>query len=121
MNTKYQISSVENKRFLKEIREGLLNFGHDFPSPGGGSDYLGDDGIPWKDRSRETWIASRMAHVYSIGFFLGHEGSEELHDGKHPGFPGLHHGIRRIRYGKNPSFLQKSPGQALDGVYQRQR
>ena len=80
MNRKYQIDTAENKQFLKEMRDGLLFFGHRFPSPGGGSYYLGDDGTPWKDRPRETWITSRMAHVYSIGSFLGHPGSEELAD-----------------------------------------
>lgn len=80
MNKKYQIDTVKNKEFLEQIRDILLNFGHKFPSPNGGSYYLGDDGTPWKDRPRETWITCRMAHVYSIGSFLGHEGSEELVD-----------------------------------------
>ena len=75
MNRKYQIDTAENKAFMKEIREGLLSFGHQFPSPGGGSYYLGDDGTPWKERNRETWITSRMAHVYSIGTMLGYAGS----------------------------------------------
>lgn len=78
MSKKYQIDTEENKQFLKGLTDGLLSFGHQFPSPGGSSYYLGDDGTPWKDRSRETWITSRMAHVYSIGTFLGHEGSREL-------------------------------------------
>lgn len=78
MSKKYQIDTEENKQFLGELTKGLLAFGHQFPSPGGSSYYLGDDGTPWKDRSRETWITSRMAHVYSIGTFLGHEGSREL-------------------------------------------
>ena len=80
MNIKYQIDTKENKEFLTQIRDELLNFGHKFPSPKGGSYYLGDDGTPWKDRPRETWITCRMAHVYSIGSFLGHAGSEDLVD-----------------------------------------
>lgn len=80
MNRKYQIDTEENKAFLQQIRDELLQFGHRFPSPGGASYYLGDDGTPWKDRPRETWITSRMVHVYSIGAFLGHAGSEELID-----------------------------------------
>ena len=80
MDRKYQIDTAENKAFLQEIRDRLLAFGHQFPSPGGGSYYLGDDGTPWKERSRETWITSRMAHVYSIGLLLGHAGSEALAD-----------------------------------------
>ena len=77
-NEKYWIDTEENKRFLEELRDELLSFGHRFPSPGGGSYYLGDDGTPWKERSRETWITSRMAHVYSIGTMLSHAGSKDL-------------------------------------------
>ena len=80
MQAKYQIDTAQNWEFLRENVENLLSFGHRFPSPGGGSYYLGDDGTPWKDRPRETWITSRMCHVYSIGTFLGHPGSEELAD-----------------------------------------
>ena len=43
-NRKYMLGTEENKQFLKEMREGLLRFGHQFPSPGGSSYYLGDDG-----------------------------------------------------------------------------
>ncbi len=80
MDRKYCIDTEENRRFLKDMTEDLLRFGHRFPSPGGSSYYLGDDGTPWTDRSRETWITSRMAHVYSLGCFLGHPGSESLTD-----------------------------------------
>ena len=91
MKTKYSIGTEENFRFLQEIREGLFQFGHQFPSPGGGSYYLGDDGTPWKDRSRETWITSRMVHVYSLGAFLKHPGSEELVDAGLKGLRGELH------------------------------
>ncbi len=91
MNPKYQIDTAENKAFLKEIRDGLLTFGQQFPSPGGGSYYLGDDGTPWKERNRETWITSRMAHVYSIGSFLEHAGSEALADAALKGLMGELH------------------------------
>lgn len=91
MRAKYQIDTQENKAFLKEVREQLLAFGHRFPSPGGGSYYLGDDGTPWTNRPRETWITSRMVHVYSIGSFLGHEGSEELADAALKGLRGELH------------------------------
>ena len=88
MNRKYQIDTAENRQFLKETLEGILSFGHRFPSPGGGSYYLGDDGTPWKERPRETWITSRMAHVYCIGTFLGHPGSGELADAAIKGLRG---------------------------------
>ena len=80
MDKKHIIDTEENKAFLKNNVNALLAFGHRFPSPGGSSYYLGDDGTPWKERNRETWITSRMAHVYSIGLMLGHDESAELTD-----------------------------------------
>lgn len=91
VNKKYQIDTEENKQFLRENAEALLAFGHKFPSPGGGSYYLGDDGTPWKDRNRETWITCRMAHVYSLGVMLGHDGSEQLVDAALRGLTGELH------------------------------
>ena len=88
---KYVLDSAENKTFVREIRNNLLAFGHQFPSPGGGSYYLGDDGTPWKDRPRETWITSRMCHVYSLGAMLGHDGSEALADAALKGLTGELH------------------------------
>ena len=64
MNSKYEISTKENREFLKASCEELLNFGHRFPSTNGGSYYLGDDGTPWKDRNRETWITWLMYTVW---------------------------------------------------------
>ncbi len=91
MDKKYQIDTPENIQFMEDVRNDLLRFGHRFPSPGGGSYYLGTDGTPWTERSRETWITSRMAHVYSMGIFLGHEGSEELADAALKGLMGELH------------------------------
>lgn len=91
MNLKYQLGTEENRKFLDAVRNDLLRFGHRFPSPGGGAYYLGDDGTPWKERSRETWITCRMAHVYSLGVFLGHAGSEELVDAALKGLRGELH------------------------------
>ncbi len=88
---KYCIDSTENKEFTGRLRDDLLSFGHRFPSPGGGSYYLGDDGTPWKDRPRETWITSRMAHVYSMGVMLGHAGSKELAEAAIRGLSGELH------------------------------
>ena len=93
MAKKYLIDTEENKAFLKEIQEGLLAFGHKFPSPQGSSYYLGDDGSPWTDRKRETWITCRMAHVYSMGAALGHPGSEGLVDAALKGLTGELHDV----------------------------
>ena len=78
INKKYLLNTDENKAFLEEVRNTLFNFGRKFASPGGGSYYLGDDGTPWTERNRETWITSRMVHVYSLASFLGFEGAKEL-------------------------------------------
>lgn len=80
MEKKYIIDTQENREFLREIREGLFKFGHRFPSPGGSSWYLGEDGTPWKEKNRDTYVTCRMSHVYSIGALMGHEGSTELVD-----------------------------------------
>ena len=99
---KYQLDTNENRAFLRAMTENLLAFGRRFPSPGGGSYWLGDDGTPWKDRNRETWITARMAHVYSLGYMLGYKECGaladaalkglrgELHDEKNGGwYPGV--------------------------------
>ena len=77
---KYRLDTPENKMLLSQNAKALLSFGRRFPSPGGGAYYLGDDGTPWPGRPRETWITSRMVHVYSLGSLLGFPGSEELVD-----------------------------------------
>lgn len=88
MMQKYKIDTVENKAFMKQLRDELLAFGHQFPSETGASYYLGDDGAPWTDRPCETWITCRMAHVYSIGCMLEHAGSGELADAALKGLRG---------------------------------
>ncbi|MDO4619037.1 MAG: AGE family epimerase/isomerase [Lachnospiraceae bacterium] len=91
MDAKYRIDTEANRQFLHEISESLLAFGRRFPAPDGSSYYLGDDGTPWKDRNRETWITSRMVHVYSIGTMLGDPGSEELMQAGMKGLTGALH------------------------------
>ena len=94
MEKKYQIDTVENKKFMNEIRDNLFDFGYRFPSPEGSAYYLGDDGTPWKERNRETWITCRMAHVYSLGTLLGHAGSEALVDEALRGIRGELHDVK---------------------------
>lgn len=109
MNRKYQIDTEENKKFLEEILEGLFKFGHKFPSPGGASYYLGDDGTPWTDRPREAYVTCRMIHVYTMAGFLGHEGSTELVDA---GLKGL---LGELRDKENGGWY---PGLTADGSAQ---
>ena len=44
MDRKYQLDTAENKKFLKEVRDTLLEFGKKFAAPDGTAYYLGDDG-----------------------------------------------------------------------------
>ena len=78
MDRKYILDSEENKAFLQEMCLDLLRFGRQFPSPGGTSWYLGDDGKPWKDRNRDCYVTCRMAHVYSIASMMGFPEGREL-------------------------------------------
>lgn len=106
MDTKYVIDTPENKAFMEEMTRELLAFGRRFPSPEGGAYYLGDDGTPWKDRPRETWITCRMAHVYSIGTLLGEADSAALADAALGGIIGeLHDDVNGGWY----------PGRTADG------
>ena len=91
MNDKYMIDTKSNMEFLMSQAKDLLRFGKNFPSPGGSSYYLGDDSSPIKDRSRQTWITSRMAHVYSIGALLGVDGCASLADAAIRGLAGELH------------------------------
>lgn len=78
VNKKYEIDTAENRAFLKELCQELLEFGKNFPAPGGSAYYLKEDGTPWKEKNREVYETCRMAHVYGIGEFLGFPGGKEL-------------------------------------------
>ncbi len=103
---KYQIDTPQNRAFMKSMTQDLLRFGRGFPSPGGSSYYLGDDGTPWKDRPRETWITSRMTHVYSIGSLLKDPESAALADAALKGLMG------ELKDEKNGGWY---PGVTADG------
>lgn len=88
---KYELGTEENAAFLNAARDNLIAFGRQFPSPDGSSYWLGDDGTPWKDRNRATWITCRMTHVYSLATLLGVEGAAELVDAGLKGLRGALH------------------------------
>lgn len=67
---RFELGSVEHFEYMKKMRDELLSFGRRFPSPGGSSFYLGEDGTPDESKPRETWITARMVHVYSLGAIL---------------------------------------------------
>ena len=78
MNSNYILNTEENKEFLKTIRDDLVRFGKNFPSPSGASLHLDNKGNAIPDSPQETWITARMAHVYSIAHMLGYKGAKDL-------------------------------------------
>ncbi len=81
MEKKYQLDTEENKKFLSEMSSELWRFGVNYAAPGGSSYYLDINGTPMADRPRETWITSRMVHVYSLAKlcgFAGFDSSENI-------------------------------------------
>lgn len=66
MPRKYQIDTAENIAFLEKIREDLLYFGQNFPSPDGTAYFLKDNGQPDISKPRKTFETARMCHVYAI-------------------------------------------------------
>ncbi|TPF86481.1 N-acyl-D-glucosamine 2-epimerase [Bifidobacterium sp. UTCIF-37] len=91
LSVKYQRGTTENTAFLDEETNDLLNFGKRFPYKDGGSTWLDENGNPDLSHGVETWITSRMAHVYSLGVLYGHPGSEELVDAALKGLTGILH------------------------------
>jgi len=78
MEKRFIIDTEENREFMEVLNNELLEFGRNFAAPSGASYYLGDDGTPWTNRPRETWITCRMAHVYSMGAMMNKKGCKEL-------------------------------------------
>ncbi len=76
MEKKYQIDTEENKIFMKEIRENLLHFGHQFPAPDGTCYYLGDDGTPWKSKKYQIDTEENKIFMKEIRENLLHFGHQ---------------------------------------------
>lgn len=115
MDNKYLIDSKENKEFMLTNALRLLEFGRRFPAPGGSSYYLGEDGTPCADKPRETWITSRMAHVYSIGAMLGTSRFKgQVENGTASFTEGL--GSGRITAMLDPSYCAVLSKRAIDGL-----
>lgn len=76
----YRYGTIANRVLLDRETTELLTFGRNFPAPGGGSGWLNADGTVDPARGVETWITSRMAHVYTLGVLYGFNGASELVD-----------------------------------------
>jgi mannose/cellobiose epimerase-like protein (N-acyl-D-glucosamine 2-epimerase family) len=58
----------------------LVDFGRASLREGGGAYWLDDDGRAETDRPVESWITSRMAHVFGFAHVLGVPGAGEAAD-----------------------------------------
>ena len=90
-NPRYTLGTEANRIFMASETYELLKFGTGFPAPNGGSGWLNADGTLDPSHGVETWITSRMAHVYSIGAMLGYLGAGELADAALKGLTGILH------------------------------
>lgn len=90
-NPRYTLGTEANRIFMASETYELLKFGKGFPAPDGGSGWLNADGTLDPSHGVETWITSRMAHVYSIGAMLGYPGAGELADAALRGLTGILH------------------------------
>lgn len=90
-NPRYTLGTEANRIFMASETYELLKFGKGFPAPNGGSGWLNADGTLDPSHGVETWITSRMAHVYSIGAMLGYLGAGELADAALRGLTGILH------------------------------
>lgn len=90
-NPRYALGTEANRIFMASETYELLKFGKGFPAPNGGSGWLNADGTLDPSHGVETWITSRMAHVYSIGAMLGYPGAGELADAALKGLTGILH------------------------------
>lgn len=88
-NPRYTLGTEANRIFMASETYELLKFGKGFPAPNGGSGWLNADGTLDPSHGVETWITSRMAHVYSIGAMLGYLGAGELADAALKGLTGI--------------------------------
>lgn len=91
MNPKYRLGTQANRIFMAAQSYELLDFGKGFPAAIDGSGWLNSDGTIDQSQGVQTWITSRMAHVYSIGAMLGYPHCAELVDEAIRGLSGALH------------------------------
>lgn len=96
VDERFILGTEKNRKYLTDDLMELLRFGRKFASPEGSAYWLGDDGNPWPEKGKYTWITCRMTHVYSIGALLGIGGCRELAEA---GIRGLTGELHDEKYG----------------------
>lgn len=76
-----------HRRWLASETDRLLAFSVGSVDPDGGFGWLDDDGRLTAGRAVETWISTRMTHVFAVGHLLGIPGCAPLVD----------HGVTALR------------------------
>jgi len=78
-----------HRRWLQQQTDSLVDFGRSVAHPMGGAAYLDDSGAPEYDRGVETWITSRMVHVYSLAALSGTPGARPVAEAALSGLTGV--------------------------------
>lgn len=72
------ITSASHREWLLGQADQLLTFARDCIVEGRGAGWLDNTGTVDLTQPVHTWITCRMAHSFSIGSMLGHEGAREV-------------------------------------------
>lgn len=91
MGTQPWTEAPDHLAWLREGFAAQLRFARSFPHPDGGAYYLGEAGVPDLTRPVQTWITSRMLHVYSLGHLAGLPGCAPLAEAALAGLIGQLH------------------------------
>jgi sulfoquinovose isomerase len=92
------VTVSSHRDWLADERDRLLDFAAGSVHPDGGFAWLDDNGVGLLEQPVQTYITSRMTHVFALGHLLGLPGmgrladhgvaalSGRLHDGEHGGW-----------------------------------
>ncbi len=86
--TRPMIDLPLHRTWLTSQFQGLLDFGRQFPAPGGGAGWLDDTGHRNPEQPVFTWITARMLHTYGLAALLGIPGARPLAEAALSGLTG---------------------------------
>lgn len=89
MENSRSLDDPRHRQWLDDEVSRLLAFGRSVVNEGGGAVSLDELGAPRLDQPIETWITSRMVHVYGLGVLLGMPDAAPLATGSMKGLMGL--------------------------------
>ena len=89
MENSRSLDDPRHRQWLDDEVSRLLAFGRSVVNEGGGAVSLDELGARRLDQPIETWITSRMVHVYGLGMLLGMPDAAPLATGSMKGLMGL--------------------------------